>query len=110
MGGAKVIKGKVITGDPKTNLLSGINDCNSNKYTSHDVNDQTGIVIELEKVSKFNHIRLLPHSNDKYHYSIYVSKDETEWTKVAEKDTNGTENDWQESKFEEMTAKYIRIS
>merc|ERR1712150_15383 len=49
--GAKVISGKVNEGDLKTNLLSGINNCCSNKHTYHGRHNEQGIVIELEKMS-----------------------------------------------------------
>ena len=107
--GAKVINGAVSLGKLAENLLSGKTDSNTTGFTYHVANDNTGIVIELDKVRYVNHVRILTYTHFSYYYSVDISTNKTDWKKVAEANTSNQTGVWNEHRFDNICTKYIRI-
>ena len=111
--GAKVIHGKVYKGTLATNLLSGIMDTNSDKYTYHYLDGTRGIIIDLGNPKNFNTVRILPHRypDSKHRYVVDTLPSGDDWKIVGELGyRRNKENPWQEHKFETVNARYLRIT
>jgi len=114
--GASVVEGRVHRGNVKYNLISGIIDYMSYDFTFFNERDEKGIVIRLDKPSKFNHIRILPYGNWKYHLTIDVSLNSTDWIdsvtwkRIKDFETSGTPNECQDITFDAEESMYIKIA